>query len=76
MDKERLRKLKSSQQEPITYFQGEATCKNIQAEEYLECSAKFQENVDNVFREATLIALNGMKKEERMKRKHKSCLLL
>ncbi|KAM9316833.1 LOW QUALITY PROTEIN: rho-related GTP-binding protein RhoF-like [Gastrophryne carolinensis] len=57
MDKERLRKLKSSQQEPITYFQGEATCKSIQAEEYLECSAKFQENVDNVFREATLIAL-------------------
>ncbi|KAM5193066.1 rho-related GTP-binding protein RhoF [Mantella aurantiaca] len=76
MDKERLRKLKSSQQEPITYFQGEATCKNIQAEEYLECSAKFQENVDNVFREATLIALNGMKKEQRMRKKHRSCLLL
>lgn len=47
MDKERLRKLKSPQQEPITYYQGEATCKNIQTEEYLECSAKFQENVDN-----------------------------
>ncbi|XP_072272018.1 rho-related GTP-binding protein RhoF isoform X2 [Pyxicephalus adspersus] len=76
MDKERLRKLKSSQQEPITYFQGEATCKNIQAEEYLECSAKFKENVDKVFREATLVALNGMKKEQRMKRKNKSCLLL
>ncbi|XP_018412596.1 PREDICTED: rho-related GTP-binding protein RhoF [Nanorana parkeri] len=76
MDKERLRKLKSSQQDPITYYQGEATCKNIQAEEYLECSAKFQENVDNVFREATLIALNGMKKEQKMKKKHKSCLLL
>ncbi|XP_075034178.1 rho-related GTP-binding protein RhoF [Mixophyes fleayi] len=75
MDKERLRKLKSAQQEPITYFQGEATGKTIQAEDYLECSAKFQENVDNVFREATLIALNGMKKEQRMKRK-KICLLL
>ncbi|XP_040202906.1 rho-related GTP-binding protein RhoF isoform X2 [Rana temporaria] len=76
MDKERLRKLKSSQQEPITYYQGEATCKNIQAEEYLECSAKFQENVDNVFREATLIALNGMKKEQKMKKKKRSCLLV
>ncbi|KAM3937101.1 rho-related GTP-binding protein RhoF [Leptodactylus fuscus] len=75
MDKERLRKLKTSQQEPVTYFQGEATCKNIQAVEYLECSAKFQENVDNVFREATMIALNGMKKEQRM-RKKKSCSLL
>ncbi|XP_068101075.1 rho-related GTP-binding protein RhoF [Hyperolius riggenbachi] len=75
MDKERLRKLKSSQQEPITYYQGEATCKNIQADEYLECSAKFQENVDKVFRDATLIALNNMKKEKKMKKK-KSCLLL
>ncbi|XP_063820550.1 rho-related GTP-binding protein RhoF [Pseudophryne corroboree] len=76
MDKERLRKLKSSQLEPITYFQGEATCKTIQAEDYLECSAKFQENVDNVFREATLVALNGMKKEQRMKKKSRNCLLL
>ncbi|KAM4709034.1 rho-related GTP-binding protein RhoF [Discoglossus pictus] len=75
-DKERLRKLKTSQQEPITYFQGEATCKNIQAEEYLECSAKFRENVQDVFREATLIALNSMKKEQRLRKKHKQCLLL
>ncbi|XP_063313058.1 rho-related GTP-binding protein RhoF [Pelobates fuscus] len=75
-DKERLRKLKTSQQEPITYNQGEAICKNIQAVEYLECSAKFQENVDNVFREATLIALNSMKKEEKLKRRQKKCLLL
>ncbi|CAH2295846.1 rho-related GTP-binding [Pelobates cultripes] len=75
-DKERLRKLKTSQQEPITYNQGEAICKNIQAVEYLECSAKFQENVDNVFREATLIALNSMKKEEKLKRRQKKCRLL
>ncbi|CAH2295845.1 rho-related GTP-binding [Pelobates cultripes] len=79
-DKERLRKLKTSQQEPITYnqagYDGEAICKNIQAVEYLECSAKFQENVDNVFREATLIALNSMKKEEKLKRRQKKCRLL
>ncbi|XP_053328736.1 rho-related GTP-binding protein RhoF [Spea bombifrons] len=75
-DKERLRKLKTSQQEPITYSQGETTCKSIHAVEYLECSAKFQENVDNVFKEATLIALNGMKKEEKLKRRHKQCLIL
>ncbi|KAM4808950.1 rho-related GTP-binding protein RhoF [Rhinophrynus dorsalis] len=75
-DKERLRKLKTSQQEPITYFQGEDTCKRIQAEEYLECSAKYQENVDNVFKEATLIALSGMKKEQKLQRKHRQCLLL
>ncbi|OCT98407.1 hypothetical protein XELAEV_18010639mg [Xenopus laevis] len=75
-DKERLRKLRTSQQEPITYFQGEDTCKSIQAVEYLECSAKYQENIDNVFREATLIALNGMKKEQKLKRKQKNCSVL
>ncbi|MEE6503992.1 hypothetical protein FKM82_005038 [Ascaphus truei] len=76
-DKERLRKLKSSQQDPITYYQGEATGHSIRAEEYLECSAKFRENVEDVFREATVIALNGMKKEQKLrKKKYKQCVVL
>ncbi|KAG8456092.1 hypothetical protein GDO86_002043 [Hymenochirus boettgeri] len=74
-DKERLRKLKAAQREPVTYCQAEETCKLIQATDYLECSAKYQENVDNVFREATLIALGAMKKEK-MRKKQKQCLLL
>ncbi|XP_053557725.1 rho-related GTP-binding protein RhoF [Bombina bombina] len=76
MDKERLRRLKTSQQEPITYTQAETICRDIQAEDYLECSAKFRENVENVFREATVIALNSMKKEQRLKRKHRQCSVL
>ncbi|XP_017948656.1 rho-related GTP-binding protein RhoF isoform X1 [Xenopus tropicalis] len=70
-DKERLRKLRTAQQEP-----GEDTCKSIQAAEYLECSAKYRENIDNVFKEATLIALNAMKREQKLKRKQKNCSLL
>ncbi|XP_019362835.1 PREDICTED: rho-related GTP-binding protein RhoF [Gavialis gangeticus] len=74
-DKEHLRKLRSSQQEPITYTQGEATCRQMNAEVYLECSAKFRENVEDVFKEATTIALNAIKKAKRQK-KQKRCSIL
>ncbi|KFQ49570.1 Rho-related GTP-binding protein RhoF, partial [Nestor notabilis] len=67
-DKEQLRKLRASKQEPITYNQGEAACQQIRAEIYLECSAKCRENIENVFKEATTIALNAMKKAKRQKK--------
>ncbi|NXA49730.1 RHOF protein, partial [Nothocercus julius] len=68
-DKEQLRRLRASQQEPITYSQGETACQQINAEVYLECSAKCRENVENVFKEATTIALNAMKKAKRQKKR-------
>ncbi|XP_051490394.1 rho-related GTP-binding protein RhoF isoform X1 [Apus apus] len=67
-DKEQLRKLRASKQEPITYNQGEAACQQINAEIYLECSAKCRENIESVFKEATTIALNAMKKAKRQKK--------
>ncbi|TFK13987.1 PR domain zinc finger protein 2 [Platysternon megacephalum] len=74
-DKEHLRKLMSSEQEPITYNQGEATCQQMKAQAYLECSAKCRENIEDVFKEATNIALNAMKKAKRRK-KRKRCSIL
>ncbi|KAF4790508.1 Rho-related GTP-binding protein RhoF [Turdus rufiventris] len=74
-DKEQLRKLRAARQEPITYSQGEAACKEINAEIYLECSAKCRENIENVFKEATTIALSAMKKAKRH-RKRKVCSVL
>ncbi|NWH72890.1 RHOF protein, partial [Piaya cayana] len=74
-DKEQVRKLKAAKQEPITYSQGEAACQQIKAEVYLECSAKYSENIENVFKEATTIALNAMKKAK-CKRKRKVCSVL
>ncbi|XP_053862196.1 rho-related GTP-binding protein RhoF isoform X2 [Malaclemys terrapin pileata] len=74
-DKEHLRKLMSSEQEPITYNQGEATCQQMKAQAYLECSAKCRENIENVFKDATNIALNAMKKAKRRK-KRKRCSIL
>uniref|UniRef100_F7DIU2 Ras homolog family member F, filopodia associated n=1 Tax=Ornithorhynchus anatinus TaxID=9258 RepID=F7DIU2_ORNAN len=74
-DKEQLRKLRAAQLEPITYNQGESACQQMNAELYLECSAKFRENVENVFREATKIALAALKKAQRQKNR-RSCTLL
>ncbi|XP_065273721.1 rho-related GTP-binding protein RhoF isoform X2 [Emys orbicularis] len=74
-DEEHLRKLMSSEQEPITYNQGEATCQQMKAQAYLECSAKCRENIEDVFKEATNIALNAMKKAKRRK-KRKRCSIL
>lgn len=56
-------------------FQGEAACQQINAQVYLECSAKCRENIENVFKEATAIALNAMKKAKRQK-KRKVCSVL
>ncbi|MBW03212.1 Rho-related GTP-binding protein RhoF, partial [Eschrichtius robustus] len=74
-DKEQLRKLRAAQLEPITYTQGQSACEQIQAALYLECSAKFRENVEDVFREAAKVALSAMKKAQRQKQ-HRLCLLV
>jgi|UniRef100_A0A8C0W2M5 Ras family protein F len=74
-DKEQLRKLRAVQQEPITYMQGLSACEQIQAALYLECSAKFRENVEDVFREAAKVALRALKKGDRQK-KQRYCLLV
>ncbi|KAJ0013144.1 hypothetical protein NQD34_017478 [Periophthalmus magnuspinnatus] len=74
-DKERARKLRALSLEPISYTQGEEACKQINAEVYLECSAKFQENVEDIFKEATKRALAFRRKQKNFKKKRK-CLIL
>uniref|UniRef100_A0A3B5L5P1 Ras homolog family member F n=1 Tax=Xiphophorus couchianus TaxID=32473 RepID=A0A3B5L5P1_9TELE len=85
-DKECSRKLKRKNQTfkplylyhvPIAYFylHGEETRLEMNAELYLECSAKHQENVEDIFREATKRALAFNQKQRNNKRK-KKCLIL
>lgn len=74
-DKECMRKLKALNQAPITYMQGEETGQQMNAEVYLECSAKYQENVDDIFREATKRTLAFHRKQRNQKRK-KNCVVL
>uniref|UniRef100_H3AWX2 Ras homolog family member D n=1 Tax=Latimeria chalumnae TaxID=7897 RepID=H3AWX2_LATCH len=75
-DKLRLRKLREEGQKPITYTQGEAMAQQIGALGYLECSAKFRENVEGIFIEASAAALSALKKERRRQCKPKrSCVI-
>lgn len=76
-DKALARKLWSSGQNLITYIQGEETKRKINAELYLESSAKNRENVEDIFREATKRALAATRTEERTKRTTRQfCALL
>ncbi|XP_047425229.1 rho-related GTP-binding protein RhoF [Mugil cephalus] len=74
-DKECARKLRAMNLAPITYIQGEETRQLMNAELYLECSAKYQENVEDVFREATKRALAFSRKQRNCKRR-KKCVVL
>ncbi|XP_030290853.1 rho-related GTP-binding protein RhoF isoform X1 [Sparus aurata] len=74
-DKECTRKLKAMNQDPITYTQGEETRQQMNAELYLECSAKYQENVEDIFREATKRTLAFNRKHRNYKRQ-KKCVVL
>ncbi|XP_062870786.1 rho-related GTP-binding protein RhoF [Trichomycterus rosablanca] len=75
-DKERTRKLRTLNQEPITYRQGEETRKEMNAALYLECSAKYQENVQDIFKEATKLALEHRRRSRQLHRKKKKCSIL
>ncbi|XP_055724042.1 rho-related GTP-binding protein RhoF-like isoform X1 [Salvelinus fontinalis] len=74
-DKERTRRLKAMDQAPITYTQGEETRRHMSAELYLECSAKYRENVEDIFRDATKKALASSRRaRHRTKKRH--CVIL
>lgn len=57
------------------WMQGEETRQQMNAELYLECSAKYQEHVEDIFREATKKALAFNRKQRNHKRK-KICVVL
>ncbi|XP_069485041.1 rho-related GTP-binding protein RhoD [Ambystoma mexicanum] len=74
-DKMRLRKLREDGLEPITYQKGQSMGREIRAVAYLECSAKFRENILDIFSEAAAAAMHGMKKKRRKRRTKRGCVL-
>ncbi|XP_070819943.1 rho-related GTP-binding protein RhoF-like [Chaetodon trifascialis] len=64
-DKDLMKKMRSSGQKTVTYIQGEEARRNLGAVLHLECSAKYRENVDDLFREATKQALMEKRARER-----------
>lgn len=59
----------------VSRLQGEETRQQMNAELYLECSAKYQENVEEIFREATKRTLAFIRKQKNHKKK-KRCVIL
>ncbi|XP_044871319.1 rho-related GTP-binding protein RhoD [Mauremys mutica] len=74
-DKVLLRRLHEDRLEPITYHKAEAMAREVHAVTYLECSAKYQENITTIFTEASNAALSAMQKSQRKRKPKRSCLL-
>lgn len=69
-DPRTIEELKKTGQNPVSYEEGLAVAQKIGAYKYLECSAKTQEGVKEVFEHATRAALLAKTK------KKKGCLLI
>ncbi|KAF4081817.1 hypothetical protein AMELA_G00144720 [Ameiurus melas] len=75
-DKEKMRKLRALDLEPITYTQGEETQRQMNATLYLECSAKHRDNVEDIFKEATKLALDHSRKLRQVRKKRRKCHIM
>jgi len=71
-DQKVIQELAMTSQKPVSETEGDAVKKVIRAERYLECSAKTNEGVREVFEHATRCALMS-KKSQKTK---KSCSIL
>ncbi|XP_076199451.1 rho-related GTP-binding protein RhoD [Aptenodytes patagonicus] len=74
-DRAVLRKLQEGHLEPISYQQGEAMARQVHAVSYLECSARYQENVRDIFAEACSAALSAARRSQRRRRSRRGCVL-
>lgn len=63
-DPNTLEKLRASGQQPVPTAKGEELAKKIKAVKYLECSAKTEANLKNVFDDAVKSVLYTKKKKK------------
>lgn len=69
-DTRTIEELRKTGQAPVTYEEGLSVAQKIGAYKYLECSARTQEGVKEVFEHATRAALLAKSK------KKKACILV
>ncbi|XP_075568474.1 rho-related GTP-binding protein RhoD [Pelecanus crispus] len=75
-DRAVLRKLREGRLEPVSYQQGEAMARQLHAVSYLECSARYQENVEDIFVEACRAAFSAARRSQRRRRRpRRGCVL-
>ncbi|NWI89928.1 RHOF protein, partial [Pitta sordida] len=75
-DQGALQKLRDRRMEPISRQQGEAMARQVRAVSYMECSARYQENIGNIFAAACSAALSATRRKQRGKKSWKCCVLL
>ncbi|NXK57044.1 RHOF protein, partial [Chauna torquata] len=74
-DRAVLRELRRGHQEPVTFQQGEAMARLVHAASYFECSARYQENVGDIFAEACAAALRAAHRPRRRRWSRGGCVL-
>ncbi|NXG10726.1 RHOF protein, partial [Sakesphorus luctuosus] len=71
-----LRKLRDGRMEPVSRQQGEAMARQVRAVSYMECSARYQENVGNIFVTASNAAMSATRRRQRGRRPWRGCVLV
>ncbi|NXT20055.1 RHOF protein, partial [Syrrhaptes paradoxus] len=74
-DRHVLQKLQEGHQEPISCQQAKAMARQVHAVSYLECSAKYQENIGDIFAVACDAALRATRRNQRRKRPRRGCVI-
>ncbi|KAF1403428.1 Rho-related GTP-binding protein RhoF, partial [Spheniscus magellanicus] len=74
-DREVLRKRQEGRLEPVSYQQAKAMARQVHTVSYLECSARYQENVGDIFAEACSAALSAAHRSQRRRRPKRGCVL-
>ncbi|XP_040463930.1 rho-related GTP-binding protein RhoD isoform X3 [Falco naumanni] len=74
-DRAVMRKLQEGHLEPISYQQAKAMARQVRAVSYLECSARYQENVGDIFVKACSAALSAAHRSQRRRRSKRGCVL-
>lgn len=74
-DPEVLRELRQGRQEPVTFQQGEAMARLVHAASYFECSARYQENVRDIFVATCATALRSARRPRRRRWPRGGCTL-
>ncbi|KAK1191038.1 RHOF protein, partial [Pygoscelis papua] len=74
-DREVLHKLQEGHLEPVSYQQAKAMARQVHAVSYLECSARYQENIGDIFAEACSAALSAARRSHRRRRPRRGCVL-
>ncbi|NXT86800.1 RHOF protein, partial [Anhinga rufa] len=74
-DRAVLRQLREGHLEPISHQQASAMARQVHAVSYVECSARYKENIGDIFVEACGAALSAARRNRRGRRPRRGCVL-